>query len=110
MSELDNSDKANDYYFDFYYRPYDEGMRGDYKKATVQAWSVYRQYQTFYRCKFYDAFNIENEPLTEGKKYDFILVVREGETQIGYAESEFTWTDSCAIFVEYAESHTEIEK
>ena len=99
------------FFFDIYYRPYDEtNDRGDYKKATIQPWSIYTDQNAIYRCKFYDAFFVNNDGLVEGQLYDIIMVVREGNTQLGYAEAEFTWTDSCAIFVEAAEADPTIIK
>ncbi|MBE6672857.1 MAG: hypothetical protein E7599_04990 [Ruminococcaceae bacterium] len=100
------------FYFDFYYCPYDSYNKiGTYKKATLQAWSVYDEPRDpIYRCKFYDAFEMKTDPLVEGQLYDVVIVVREGDRQLGYAKSEFVWTDSCAIYTEYAESHPEIFK
>ena len=116
QSEVNATKGADDmstynFYFDFYYRPYDENNdRGDYKKATVQPWSIYTDQNAIYRCEFYDAFDYANNPLVEGQLYEIIVVVREGETQLGYAESEFTWTDSCATFTQAAEEDPSIEK
>ena len=91
------------FWFDFYYREYDENNdRGDYKKASIQAWSVYTDQNAIYRCLFYDAFFVENDGLVEGTEYEVIIVVREGETQKGWAESSFTWTDSCEQFLKAA--------
>ena len=98
-------------YFDVYYRPYNKtNDRGDYKTAMLQPWSVYTYTLMVYHCKFYDQFFVENDGLLENQKYEVVIVIRQGDTQLGYAESEFTWTDSCAIFTEYAEAHPEIIK
>ena len=103
--------ESSNYYFDIFYRPYDENNnRGDYKKATLQPWSIYTGMSAVYFCKFYDQFFVENDGLVEDQKYEVVIVIREGDKQLGYAESEFTWTDSCAIFTEYAEAHPEIIK
>jgi hypothetical protein len=104
--------ESSNCYFDIFYRPYDENNnRGDYKKATLQPWSIYTGMSAaVYFCKFYDQFFVENDGLVEDQKYEVVIVIREGDKQLGYAESEFTWTDSCAIFTEYAEAHPEIIK
>ena len=102
---------TNDYYFDVYYRPYDEhNDRIDYKKATLQAWSVYTDQNAIYRCKFYDAFYVKNDGLTEGQTYDTVVVVRKGDTGLGYARAEFLWTERCAILVNAAEENPTILK
>jgi hypothetical protein len=100
------------FYFDIYYCPYNSYQKvGEYKKATLQAWSVYDDpVDPIYRCKFYDAFEMATDPLVEGQLYDVVIVVRQGDTALGYAQSEFVWTDSCRIFTEYAEAHPEIIK
>ena len=99
------------FFFDFYYRPYDEtNDRGDYKKATIQPWSIYTDQNAIYRCEFYDAFYVENDGLVQDQMYEVIVVVREGNTQLGYAESEFTWTDSCESFLQAAINDSSIEK
>lgn len=92
------------YYFDFYYRPYDESNdRGDYQKATLQPWSIYNDQIPVYRCKFYDAFFVENDGLIEDQLYELVVAIRQGDTLLAYAETELYWTDSCAAFVSVAE-------
>ncbi|MBE6672242.1 MAG: hypothetical protein E7599_01800 [Ruminococcaceae bacterium] len=102
-----------DFYFDFYYRPYSESNdRVDYKKAELQPWSVYNDlYNPIYRCRFYDAFGFgKGEGLVEGQLYQMFVVIRQGEKPLGYYETEMTWTDSCASYVEAAENDPTILK
>jgi hypothetical protein len=101
-----------DFYFDLYFKPYDEAtlLKGGYKKATIQAWSVYKFAQPgniIYRCHFYDAMYSE---LEEGVEYVVKGVVRQGDTVLGWADANFTWTDASESFTHYAENNPDIIK
>ncbi len=92
------------YYFDFYYKPYDEATEkeGGYKKATIQAWSCYKYGEgqpIIYRCLFYEALG----QYLEIGKYTVQIVVREGDLVKGWCTADgFEWTDAAEAFVQYA--------
>ena len=95
----------SEYRFKLYYRPYDkENRRGDYKLANITAFSAYHLEDSILcRCYFYDELYVKGN-LEVGQEYEVVLVICKGDTALGYAESHFTWTDSCEAFVKVAES------
>ena len=92
-------------YLDLYYRPEGSDI---YELASLQAWSSCPiGDNTIYRCHFYDEMY---HNLSVGTTYEVVLAIREGDTVVAWADSYFTWTDSCASYVHYAENNTKIIK
>jgi hypothetical protein len=48
--------------------------------------------------------------LEEGVEYVVKGVVRQGDTVLGWADANFTWTDASESFTHYAENNPDIIK
>lgn len=95
-----------DYSFQFYVREYNEADdRTEYTKLAnrITAWSIYPADNVIYRCHFYDSGLLD--VVEEGTTYDLVIVTLKGDEAVAWAKTQFTWTDSCATFVEYAEAN-----
>lgn len=105
---IDNISEAgtgNEVWYDFYFRIPEAG-ESRYEKVTMAPWSVYRWNTAEKMCMLrFDVYDLLTRGLfEEGQCYDLIIVMRSGNKALGYFETEFNYTDSCAAFAESAKN------
>lgn len=106
------TDAAN-YSFVVYLREKNmEDDRTPYSKVegNFTPWDIYNTgYIVIYRCPFYDNTNLR-ELVEEGKTYEFVLVVSEGEEMLAWGKVDAKWTDACTLYIEAAEQNPSVIK
>ncbi len=78
-------------------------------EGALTPWHINTGYNVICRCPFYENTNLV-ELVEEGKTYEFVIVVSEGEEMLAWGKTDAKWTDACTLYIEAAEKNPSVVK